>query len=605
MWCCGNGELIHSPWQPGSAVRRLYMTPRLGQNSRMVNSLFCTAVLYSGDRNHGLTYQGRGHGPPALRVSGQMYARFIRPPQTCWFIHDSTFDSSTWNSLPPQFQQFVREFADVLRRSANPFANIDGLPSESSNVAQGNVTLCVDGEHDTLYALFLGHGSVPPTRTAFSVGSGQTISEASPLWELMLYPLFHPVPQLHCVWSQGARSTSGRTLTLLRYLRSVMLREPYYWRLFRLAHQHVLDMWSRNEQQAARVWKSPAIQSRIRAFIQRTNGSAALYADKVYLPASVPGSFRYQQRFFHDAIYIASRMGNPHLFITMTANPQWPEVRQLLRPGEAASSRLDAIARAFSARRHDLLTLLQTRDFLFPGHLGVDYIIYVTEWQLCGLPHMHLACRLKLNVPMFSVQQQISVMDACISAQYPRERGLDYDFVESYMTHNNPCRACLRPNRRTQIQECRFRFPKPVAEHSYVDAKGFPVYRRTASDIFIVPHNVKILRRLGCHANVEWTFACGCIAYLYKYMAKGYDAAGIRISEYTDEVAAFRRVRVITGGEAAYRALGYDLNYRRPAVVLCKFGLPLPPGTDRAASRYVDGDPDDMHAEIAQELGEI
>ena len=84
-------------------------------------------------------------------------------------------------------------------------------------------------------------------------------------------------------------------------------------------------------------------------------------------------------------------MGNPHLFITMTANTHWPEVRAALRHGENANDRLDVIARAFVGRRQKLIQLLNNKDFLFPGHDGVLYIVYVTEWQLCGLPHLHMA----------------------------------------------------------------------------------------------------------------------------------------------------------------------------------------------------------------------
>ena len=34
----------------------------------------------------------------------------------------------------------------------------------------------------------------------------------------------------------------------------------------------------------------------------------------------------------HDALYISSLKGNPHLFLTMTANPRWAEIRSLLPP---------------------------------------------------------------------------------------------------------------------------------------------------------------------------------------------------------------------------------------------------------------------------------
>ena len=601
IWCCGNGTRIHHPWDPPARVLDLYRTPRFGENSRLLNSLFTPAVLYSSDRGNGLTYHYRpGGGPPAMRISGQMYVRFMRPPQACWFVHDPQYDSAR---LTPQVRTLAERFREILRVSANPFAQVAEIPRD--DVRDGSVSLCVDGEQQTLYAVFVGPGCLPPERYAYHIGSGQRVSEESPLWEIMVYPIFHPLADMRRVWQRGYTSTHGRRLTLLNYLKSVMLRDPNYWLCHRLAHQHVLDTWARNEQQLAKVWRSPVIQERIRAFVEQSHGRTALFSDKIYLPASVPGSFRYQQRLFHDALYISSKLGNPHLFLTMTANTHWPEVRGLLRAGESARNRLDAIARAFVARRQRLIQCLETPGFLFPGHLGVVYVVYVTEWQLCGLPHLHLACRLRTATPLTSLQEQLIVMDTVISAQYPRVRGHDYDLVESFMTHNDPCRVCLRPNPRNGCQECRFHYPKPVSSSSFIDAKGFPVYKRTLSDTRVVPHNLKLLRELGCHLNAEWTYNCGCVAYLYKYLTKGYDAAGVRISDHADEIAAFRRSRIMSAGESTFRSLGFDANYRNPAVILCKFSLPPRRGAplnDEAARRYTEGDPDLMHEEIARQI---
>ena len=408
------------------------------------------------------------------------------------------------------------------------------------------------------------------------------------------------IPKISETWSQGYTSLKGTRMTLLGYLRSVMLHEPNYWKSGRLAHQHVLDSWCRNEQMLVKVWRSPRVQLRIRAFVSRIYGSATLSNTKVYLPASVPGSFRYQQRFFHDTLYIASRLGNPHLFITMTANPHWPEIRNALRPGESVNDRLDVIARAFSGRVKKLMALLETSDFLFPGHSGVLYVVYVTEWQMCGLPHMHMALALKSRFPIESLQDQLRIMDQVISARYPTERGLEYDLVETFMTHNNPCKVCLREEKHTKQKICRFRFPKSVNDFSRIDAKGFPLYRRTQADVRIVPHCIKLLLELGCHCNVEWTYSCGCIAYLYKYFTKGVDSAGIKISDYQDEIAAFKRARFMTAGEACYRTFGFKVNFRDPAVTLCKFSLPVRKvaAVDEAARQYMAGEPDALYEEM-------
>ena len=127
------------------------------------------------------------------------------------------------------------------------------------------------------------------------------------------------------------------------------------------------------------------------------------------------------------------------------------------------------------------------------------------------------------------------------------------------MVHNDPCVVCLRQNPRTGTRECRFHYPKEPSDNAKIDSKGYPIYRRSERDIRVVPHNIKLLRELSCHCNVEWTFACGCIAYLYKYFSKGCDSAGVKISDYTDEIAAFRRARILTAGDIAQLAITLTL----------------------------------------------
>ena len=122
-WCCGRGTKVHTLWSPPPEVQALYCTPRIGDNSRMLNSLFTTAILYSGERSHGLRYHQRsGGGPPALRISGQMYARFLRQPASCWFIHDHVFDQTTWQGLPPQFRHVARELRRIMIASNHPYS---------------------------------------------------------------------------------------------------------------------------------------------------------------------------------------------------------------------------------------------------------------------------------------------------------------------------------------------------------------------------------------------------------------------------------------------------------------------------------------------------
>ena len=48
-----------------------------------------------------------------------------------------------------------------------------------------------------------------------------------------------------------------------------------------------------------------------------------------------------------DAMSIVKKFGKPVFFVTMTANPCWPEIVDNLSPGSAAQGNPDLVARVF------------------------------------------------------------------------------------------------------------------------------------------------------------------------------------------------------------------------------------------------------------------
>ncbi len=45
-----------------------------------------------------------------------------------------------------------------------------------------------------------------------------------------------------------------------------------------------------------------------------------------YLPGSVHGSPRHMASLARNALVLVSEFGCPHVFITLTCNPKWPEI---------------------------------------------------------------------------------------------------------------------------------------------------------------------------------------------------------------------------------------------------------------------------------------
>ena len=60
---------------------------------------------------------------------------------------------------------------------------------------------------------------------------------------------------------------------------------------------------------------------------------------KTYLNDSVTGSPRHLKALAKNALHIVSELGKPHCFLTLTANPNWPEIQERLFPGQTAYDR--------------------------------------------------------------------------------------------------------------------------------------------------------------------------------------------------------------------------------------------------------------------------
>lgn len=47
---------------------------------------------------------------------------------------------------------------------------------------------------------------------------------------------------------------------------------------------------------------------------------------------------------------LVQQFGKPHIFLTMTCNPNWPEIKEELHFNQETQNRLDLIVRIFRAK---------------------------------------------------------------------------------------------------------------------------------------------------------------------------------------------------------------------------------------------------------------
>ena len=72
---------------------------------------------------------------------------------------------------------------------------------------------------------------------------------------------------------------------------------------------------------------------------------------RVILPSSFLGGERYMHQQSLDSIALYQTFGHPHLFITMTTNPNWAEIQKHLKPGETALDRPELVTHVFNAKK--------------------------------------------------------------------------------------------------------------------------------------------------------------------------------------------------------------------------------------------------------------
>ncbi|EJK75195.1 hypothetical protein THAOC_03091, partial [Thalassiosira oceanica] len=87
----------------------------------------------------------------------------------------------------------------------------------------------------------------------------------------------------------------------------------------------------------------------------KQDGGTKNVGKRVILPSSFTGGPRYQHQEYLDSMALFQRFGRPHLFLTMTCNPNWQEIKDQLKEGQTALNRPDIVARVFKMKLDQLL----------------------------------------------------------------------------------------------------------------------------------------------------------------------------------------------------------------------------------------------------------
>jgi hypothetical protein len=291
----------------------------------------------------------------------------------------------------------------------------------------------------------------------------------------------------------------------------------------------------------------------------------------IVLPSTFQGSKRWYEQNYQDAIATTVRFGKPTYFITLTANPKWPEIEFIMNEKEhkqQSFNRPDIVTRCFDKYKKTLLTHLLEKEVLGKPIAWV----WVIEFQKRGLPHLHLV----LTVDNESRPRDADAMDRVIQAEIPLDPA-DQELVRLKMIHgpcgkDNPNSPCMENGK------CSKKFPFDFREETLLTEEGTVLHRRPdngrtvrvgkhlVNNRWVVPHNLYLLRLLQSHVNILFAFNTHCIKYLYKYICKGFDWSKVQVDNPFDEITRYLIARYVSPTEACWHTFAYKMHDRSHAI---------------------------------------
>jgi len=150
-------------------------------------------------------------------------------------------------------------------------------------------------------------------------------------------PLQYPLLLLHA--SLGWSNKFFPKLTQMKYYPLDLLQNhDHFCFLGRLNNGYLVDMFSQMDDECS--------QYRHQGLINRAGGDKDI---DYHVGPTCIGSKAGASEQIADLLALCHQYGRPALFITVTTNSNWPEIREHLYPGQNASVQPGVVARAFQA----------------------------------------------------------------------------------------------------------------------------------------------------------------------------------------------------------------------------------------------------------------
>ncbi|XP_071040054.1 uncharacterized protein [Parasteatoda tepidariorum] len=329
------------------------------QNIRVYNSSFAFATFSA------KFLQDESRGPPLIKIQGQVYHHATTslnsatnaPRNGQIYIYDSVEEAIKLRMNLDNLQ--LTRHIEKLLREVNPYAQKyrmlrDLTIHDSEFVLQFQRFIFDDKRRynkptsSELAAIIVSKDGVVPVcdLTVYpkqEIRETSIINQRSQHADPMVFPLLFPKGDLG--WTYQMPSQKGKQISPIQYyghrlalrpngpfnplLHAGKLSQQYVINCYLLVESQRLD-FIRNNQGTLRTECYQGLIDHVERNSLNETDRVRL-GTAVILPATYIGSPRSMQQLYQDAIAICRKVGRPDFFITMTCNPQWPEITETLK----------------------------------------------------------------------------------------------------------------------------------------------------------------------------------------------------------------------------------------------------------------------------------
>ncbi|RNA06979.1 DNA helicase ATP, partial [Brachionus plicatilis] len=338
----------------------------------------------------------------------------------------------------------------------------------------------------------------------------------------------------------------NKTVSLAQYFRNRLLHVDSRWRD---DHSHVKG-------------SQPSIQLLSQDRLWRIKGMLKVYLKNDYfeygncVPRCITGSKAYWKSKNYDLVSMVNNKGLPALFLTLTANDSWCELKSILSGKKKTAAIFNPIEVLMKEIKSD------------NGLLGkVENYWTRIECQNRGSLHAHILLWIK-NVKKDLVCAEIPNCSDDVSFNVR-------NLVKKYQIHRCVDRRCFRNNKRF-FKKCKYGFSFEICENDYIDGNSKYFYKRKKNeDRDVVPNNPELLMLWNGHVNLQYCTKRGIEQYLVKYISKVEPSfKGKEMKSESNQVKNYFDLRIVSSVEAAAFVLGHHFVQSNMKVTFIPTSLP-------------------------------